>query len=142
MANKEEISVGCKVDRTTAEKLKEKARERGIGVNSLLREMIKESFRPKVDERGMMNELCFMYDIDEDEIERGIKYLFKSGNIRVVNRKMQWNPRVVSEDYVSIDEKIDTMNVKEYEKKRLKQKIVDNLEAMLRIDDTGNGAGL
>ena len=46
------ITVGCKVDKETAQRLKEEALTKEVGVNHIMRELIYEHFEPKEEVWG------------------------------------------------------------------------------------------
>lgn len=130
MSNKDEITVGCKVKKEVAEELRIEAAESGIGVNTLLRKIIANRHTDDV-----LREISFLYDIDTEKLLKNIQWMLGAEKLFVKDGKLKWNPKAMNPEYISLDDKIDLMNVSDREKDRIKRMIADNLDKMSRSDD-------
>lgn len=81
MPKRDEITVGCKVNKEIAKILKEKAVEQGVGVNTLLKEMISGSLNSDVEDTLLA--ITFLYDIDPQDLVVGVKELLDKGELMI-----------------------------------------------------------
>ena len=136
MAGKNKITIGCKVDKEIAEKLRERVAGEGKSLNSYLKELVKG----ESDLGKELTEIAFLYEIDGEKLVKNVRWLLDSGKLFVREGHLCWNPLAMNEGYVSVDDKIDSMKLSEKEKNRLKNEILSTLES--QKDFTGNGGGL
>lgn len=136
MAGKNKITIGCKVDKEIAEKLRERVAGEGKSLNSYLKELVEG----ESDLGKELTEIAFLYEIDGEKLVKNVRWLLDSGKLFVKDERLCWNPLAMNEGYVSVDDKIDSMKLSEKEKNRLKNEILSTLES--QKDFTGNGGGL
>lgn len=89
-----------------------------------------------------INEISFLYGIREEALIKNVRFLLDSGKLFVKDGRLKWNPKAMTPEYFSLDDKVDSMKVSEREKDRIKKMVADNLDKMGRSDDLGNGAGV
>ena len=105
-----------------------------------LREILEQVYENGGSLSDQLNEIAFLYDINGENLVKNVRWLLDSGKLFVREGRLCWNPLVMNEGYVSVDDKIDSMKLSEKEKNRLKNEILSTLES--QKDFTGNGGGL
>lgn len=103
---------------------------------------IEEAIRAYRDGTNELKEICFLYGIDEEKLVKNVKFLLDSGKLHVVNGRLSWNPKAQTEDFFSLDDKVEELGLSDVEKDRLKKTIAASLDRIEGSDDTGNGAGV
>lgn len=134
------ITVTTKLNMEEYEFLKDYVDFQGKTVNAFLKEVILRELGTEKDDK--IDEICRLYEIDKKNLFKSVQWLLDSKKLHVVDGRLKWNPRAIDEEYFSIDDEIDRMNLSPKEEKRLKQEIRDNLRRMVNNDYTGNGGGL
>lgn len=86
MPKKDEITVGCKVNIEIARKLKEIANDKGMSVNAYLKAVVGGVVDP-VEENGLL-EICFLYDIDPQDLVCGVKEMLDNGVLVIKEGKL------------------------------------------------------
>lgn len=84
MPKRDEITVGCKVNKEIAQKLRDRASQQGVGVNTLLKEMINGSLNSEVED--MLLAISFLYDVDVQDLVVGVKELLDNGELIIKER--------------------------------------------------------
>lgn len=144
MPSKNVISIGAKIELSFMEYLRNKALQENKSMSELVREALNGDRKAyeydKIAEK--LQEITFLYDVTPEKIVSAIDYLLANGKLHVIDGKIHWNPTNYNSEYISVDEAIGMLQISEREKDQLKHKIIENLQAMIRQDDTGNGAGV
>lgn len=107
-----------------------------------LREILEQVYENGGSLSDQLNEIAFLYDINGENLVKNVRYLLDSGKLFVREGRLCWNPLMMNPEYMSVDDRIDSLKISDKEKDRIRQAIISNLESMTRQDDTGNGGGL
>lgn len=134
------ITVGCKVEIEVADRLKERARERGESLNCYLKQIIEDVPAPTMYEEELAR-MARVLGTDEFTLLEVVDYLITEKKLyRNDKGKLSIKGMVADPDYLSVDDIVDNMSLTDKEKNRLKQDIISSLEN--QKDFTGNGGGL
>lgn len=136
------ITVTTKVDEIEYERLKMIASSKGMSLCGYFKSLCEKEIEGKSDIEDGLNEIAFLYDIDGENLVKNVRWMLDSGKIFVKDGRLHWNPLAMNPEYISLDDKVDLMNLSNREKDKLKRTIADNIEKMARQDDIGNGGGL
>lgn len=104
-------------------------------------EIAEKAFKQYLSDDGIQ-EMCFLYDVDRENLLKNIRWLLDSGKLFVKDGRLRWNPMARNPEYFSLDDIIDQMNVSDSERERLKRTIANNLNQVTGNDEFGNGAGV
>ena len=97
-----------------------------------LKEIIEKLYDKGSDELvEKLKEISFIYDIDAESLVKNIGWMLEQGKIFVGDGSLKWNPKAKNPDYISLDDRIDLMNISEREKDRIKRQILSELERMV-----------
>ena len=144
LSSKDEITVSTKLKREIAERIREKARENGVGVNHLVKEIIMESFEPKLG--GLYDEefqrVSSRLGISIESLIKLIDYLIDSEYVYRNEDKIVYKKYVVEPEYVSVDREIDRLKMTPKQRNYIKRQILNNLSHMSADDGLGNGGGV
>ena len=140
MPTKDSQIISIRVNRKELNFLKERAEKEAKSLSELLKESMQEVKREteieEVSEKII--ELAFVHSMTPIGMLNSLDYLLKKKMLYVKDGGISFHSR--PEDYVSVDEAIDSMDAPEWRKKSLKESILKNLN--VSFDDTGNGGGL
>lgn len=135
------ITVTTKVSEEESERLKDRAREKGMSLSGYLKSLCNKDLEQGGAMEDQLNEIAFLYDIDGENLVKNVRWLLDSGKLFTKEGKLCWNPKATNPEYVSVDEAIDGLKAPEWKKNKYKQDILKSLN-LDRNDDTGNGGGL
>lgn len=132
----QEIPANCiEVSEKRYKTLVEEATECDLSVGELLEEKLEFN-------EDELDDLCRAYGLKKDVLIKNIGFLIKSEKIQFKDGKMVWNPFNMTDEFFSIDDKIELMKISEREKQKVRQTVADNLDRIAGNDYTGNGGGL
>ena len=132
------ITIGTKVTTEEYEEIQTYATFNDVSAGRLIKKVVLREIRGDLTE---IERVCEERNLEIKQVSKLVGWLFDTGKVFVTERGIGWNPKAMTEEYFSIDEKIEQMDLSDIEKDRLKKRIASSL-MYLGQDEYGNGGGV
>ena len=132
------ITVSTKLTVEEFEDLQRYATFNEMSVCGLMKKVVLRELHGDLEEIKRVSE---SYEIEIKQISKLVGWLFDTGKVFRTENGLGWNPKAMTEDYFSLDDKIEQMDLSDMEKDRLKKRIASSL-MYLGQDEYGNGGGV